>query len=131
MNWYRRTEPFDANGSRTPGGWGSNVSSLAQNKDVANKEMRTDVYTWVVKGVDGAANTRSDKPPSVGNFEAYKGAAPVPEFAHPSWKDPDTAQPEEDAELQTEFLGNPERVNVLDPIAYQTRANRNTLDGGI
>lgn len=27
-----------------------------------------------------------------------------------------------------QFLGNPERVNVIDPIAYQTRANKNTLD---
>jgi len=26
------------------------------------------------------------------------------------------------------FLGNPERVNVIDPIAYQTNANANTLD---
>jgi len=26
------------------------------------------------------------------------------------------------------FLGNPERVSVIDPIAYQTKANKNTLD---
>jgi len=26
------------------------------------------------------------------------------------------------------FLGNPERVSILDPIAYQTEANSNTLD---
>jgi len=32
---------------------------------------------------------------------------------------------------QSEFLGNPERVTVLDPIAYQTRANTNKIDGDI
>jgi len=32
---------------------------------------------------------------------------------------------------QTQFLGNPERVNVIDPIAYQARANSNSIDGGI
>ena len=31
--------------------------------------------------------------------------------------------PTKQALVQTEFLGNPERVNVIDPIAYQTRAN--------
>jgi len=28
-----------------------------------------------------------------------------------------------------QFLGNPERVEIKDPISYQTRANANNLDG--
>jgi hypothetical protein len=99
-------------------------------KDIANKEVRPDVWTFVNKNVNPTANWRSEKPPSLGNFEAYKGAAPVPEFAHPSWKEP-APEPADEGALQTEFLGNPEKVNVMDPIAYQTRANKNTLDGGI
>ena len=35
------------------------------------------------------------------------------------------------AQTGNQFLGNPERVSVLDPIAYQTRANSNSIDGGI
>ena len=80
------------------------------------------------KNIQPTANWRSSKPPTVGNFEPYAGAAPVPEFASTSWKEP---APAAEAAIQTSFLGNPERVNVLDPIAYQTKANKNTLDGGI
>ena len=44
---------------------------------------------WVAvdKAVSPAANTRRDKAPTVGTYEPYAGASPVPEFAHPDWKE--------------------------------------------
>jgi len=135
MPWVRNDDQYPANGG-ADNGWGNGAPrALFQQpnmqqpqRDIANKEVRPDVWVAVNKNVQPTANWRSAKPPSVGNFEPYKGAAPVPEFANPSWKEPAPAK--EDA-IQLGFLGNPERVNVMDPIAYQTRANRNTLDGGI
>lgn len=40
-------------------------------KDIANKEVRPDVYVTVWKNVSPAANFRSDKPPNVGGFSKY------------------------------------------------------------
>lgn len=137
MPWVRNDAEYPANGGADKG-WGDgdpphHHAQISQpntqpQKDIANKEVRPDVWVVVNKNVQPTANWRSNKPPTVGNFEPYQGAAPVPEFAHPSWKEPAPAAEEA---IQTGFLGNPERVNVMDPIAYQTRANRNTLDGGI
>jgi len=84
----------------------------------------------VHKMVDPAPLWRTDKPPTKGGFEPYKGVqetypAPTKKAKEPNPDGLDFVQ------LNTKFLGNPERVNVLDPIAYQTRANGNTLDGGI
>lgn len=57
------------------------------------------------------------------------------------WKDPaapvalaeEPLQGDDELMLQTsaKFLGNPERVSVLDPIAYQTLANSNKVAGDI
>jgi hypothetical protein len=135
MPWVRNDDQYPANGG-ADNGWGNGAPralfqqppNMQPQRDIANKEVRPDVWVAVNKNVQPTANWRSDKPPTLGNFEPYKGAAPVPEFANPSWKEPAPAK--EDA-IQLGFLGNPERVNVMDPIAYQTRANRNTLDGGI
>ena len=85
--------------------------------------------------VSPAANWRSDKPPTIDNFEAYKGeqALPDPLPGGPATKDPEDLKMnnllETDAQLR--FLGNPERVQVLDPVAYQTAANSNKIAGDI
>jgi len=108
-NWNRNEAAYPANGGDA-NGWGNGAPrSLSQSTPMENGHP--------------SARWRSDKPPTFGGFEAYKGAAEVPAFADPSFK--------EQAAVQTEFLGNPERVTVLDPIAYQTRANTNTIDGDI
>ena len=127
LNWERRNEKFSNNGWEAPTPhWGK---SLAQASDIANTEVRPDVYVTVRNMVDPAAWDRSDKAPKdsyqpyVGVQEAYpKGEPKAPE------KNPDGLDL---VQLDSQFLGNPERVNVLDPIAYQTRANGNTIDGGI
>ena len=99
-------------------------------RDIADKEVRPDVYVTVRKMVDPAAHWRSDKPPTKGLFEPYVGVQEA--YPAPTKKE---KQPNPDGldlvQLDSQVLGNPERVNVLDPIAYQTRANGNTLDGGI
>jgi len=109
-NWNRNDVPYPANGGDA-NGWGNGNPSLIQRQS-----------TPTVNG-HPSARWRSDKAPTVGGFEAYKGAAEVPAFADPSYK--------EEAAIQTEFLGNPERVTVLDPIAYQTKANTNKIDGDV
>merc|ERR1712086_265653 len=88
LSWNRNSEAYPVNGG-APNGWGS-VAGLNQVRrgDIANKEVRPDVYVTVRNMVSPAANWRSDKPPTFGNFEAYKGAEEVPEFANPSWKEP-------------------------------------------
>ena len=124
INWERRPVAYNNNGYDAPAPhWGA----LSQSEDIANKEVRPDVWDTVNRMVDPAAHFRSDKVPKdsyqpyVGVQEPYpKGAPKEPE------KNPDGLD-----FVQTEFLGNPERVNVLDPIAYQTNANGNTIDGGI
>lgn len=102
MPWVRNDAQYPANGGEAHG-WGDGSPSLSQQpvknspqRDIANKEVRPDVWVAVNKNVQPTANWRSDKPPTVGNFEPYKGAAPVPEFAHPSWKEP---KPEAEEEI--------------------------------
>ena len=93
LNWNRAAVPFAANGG-APGGWGtvaaSKPAALNQliKRDIANKEIRPDVYVAARNNVSPAANYRSDKPPTVGNFEPYKGAAEVPAFAAADYKEP-------------------------------------------
>jgi len=79
--------------------------------------------------VDPAAHWRSDKAPK-DSYQPYVGVQePYPKAtAKEPEKNPDGL---DFVQTGAQFLGNPERVNVLDPIAYQTRANGNTLDGGI
>ena len=124
LNWERRPVPFNNNGY-DQGQW----AALAQAEDIADKEVRPDVYVTVKRMVDPTAHYRSDKAPKdnyhpyVGVQEPYpKGEAKVPE------KNPDGLDL---VQLDSKFLGSPERVNVLDPIAFQTQANGNTIDGGI
>jgi len=123
LNWERRPEAFNNNGWEAPTPhWGH---SLAQ--DIADKEVRPDVYVTVRNMVDPAAWGRSDKVPK-DSYQPYVGVQePYPKGAAKEKE----ANPDGLDFVQTEFLGNPERVNVLDPIAYQTRANGNTIDGGI
>jgi len=47
------------------------VQKSRTGKDIANKEVRPDVYTAVWKNVSPAANWRSDKDPKKGVFEKY------------------------------------------------------------
>jgi len=125
MNWERNDKPYPANG------WDAKALMQTNGRDIADKEVRPDVYVTVRKMVDPAAHFRSDKPPTEGLFEPYKG---VQEAFPPPTKTKKEKNPDGlDAlvQLNSQFLGNPERVNVLDPIAFQTRANGNTLDGGI
>lgn len=123
LNWPRRPEPYNDNGYKA-GSW-----SLAQQQDIADKEVRPDVYVTVKRMVDPAAHWRSDKAPK-DSYQPYVGVQEPYPKAEAKKKEPaaDGLEPEL---IQTQFLGNPERVNVLDPIAYQTRANGNTIDGGI
>lgn len=129
LNWPRNDHAYPYNGwDNSP----PSTPSLAQmhGRDIADKEVRPDVYVNVRRMVDPAALWRSDKPPTKGLFEPYKGVqetypAPTKKEKEPNPDGLDFVQ------LDSQFLGNPERVNVLDPIAFQTRANGNTLDGGI
>jgi hypothetical protein len=133
LNWERREEPFNNNGyaAATPH-WGH---SLSQNTDISNKEVRPDVYVTVKRMIDPAAHYRSDKSPAdsyqpyVGVQEAYPAGQPKPTQADADAEE--FGDESVDVQLSSKFLGSPERVNVLDPIAYQTRANGNTIDGGI
>ena len=99
LPWSRVDTPYAVNGSGE-GGWPGAKEALAQRqadtnqRDIANKEVRPDVWVAVNKNVQPTANWRSNKPPTVGNFEPYQGAPPVPEFAHPSWKEPAPAAEE-------------------------------------
>jgi hypothetical protein len=123
LNWTRRQEPYNNNG------YDAKPWSLAQQGDIADKEVRPDVYVTVKRMVDPAAHWRSDKAPK-DSYQPYVGVQEPYPKGEPKKKEPaaDGLEPEL---VQTQFLGNPERVNVLDPIAYQTRANGNTIDGGI
>ena len=124
LNWERRPVPYNNNGY-DQGSWGS----FAQSNDIADKEVRPDVYVTVKRMVDPAPWDRSDKAPK-DNYQPYVGVQepyPKGEPKQPE-KNPDGL---DFVQLDSKFLGSPERVNVLDPIAYQTRANGNTLDGGI
>jgi hypothetical protein len=61
LNWERRTEPYNKNGYDAPAPhWGT---SLSQQTDIDNKEVRPDVYVTVASMVDPAAHFRSDKIP--------------------------------------------------------------------
>lgn len=127
LNWERRTEKFNNNGyAAAVPHWGT---ALAQNQDIADKEVRPDVYVTVKRMIDPAAHFRSDKAPK-DSYEPYQGVQePYPKGEpKPKEKNPDGL---DFVQTDAEFLGSPERVNVLDPIAYQTRANGNTIDGGI
>ena len=106
MPWVRWDNQYPANGGAAHGWGDGSPQTLSQQpvknspqRDIANKEVRPDVWVAVNKNVQPTANWRSDKPPTVGNFEPYKGAAPVPDFAHPDWKDPAAAKPEDEAEI--------------------------------
>jgi len=126
-NWERRTEKFNNNGyAAAVPHWGT---SLAQSQDIGIKEVRPDVYVTVNRMIDPAAHFRSDKAPK-DSYEPYQGVQePYPKGEpKPKEKNPDGL---DFVQTDAEFLGSPERVNVLDPIAYQTRANGNTIDGGI
>jgi len=127
LNWERRTEKFNNNGyAAAVPHWGT---SLAQSQDIGIKEVRPDVYVTVNRMIDPAAHFRSDKAPK-DSYEPYQGVQePYPKGEpKPKEKNPDGL---DFVQTDAEFLGSPERVNVLDPIAYQTRANGNTIDGGI
>jgi len=90
LDWNRNKEAYAANGG-DKGGWGSVANSkpaLSQRQDIANKEVRPDVYVTVRNMISPHANWRSAKPPTVGNFEPYKGAVEVPDFAKSDWKEP-------------------------------------------
>jgi len=125
LNWERRNEKFNNNGfAAAVPHWGN---ALAQ--DIGNGEVRPDVYVTVKNMVDPAAHFRSDKAPKE-SYEPYQGVQePYPKGElKTKEKNPDGL---DFVQTDAEFLGSPERVNVLDPIAYQTRANGNTIDGGI
>ncbi len=68
LNWPRRDTAYP------PNGW-DRKDALAQirGQDIADKEVRPDVYVAVKKNVSPAANWRSDKPPTKGLFEPYVG----------------------------------------------------------
>ena len=122
LPWERRTEQFNKNGYAA-GSW-----SLAQQADIADKEVRPDVFVTVRNMVDPAPWDRSNKAP-MDNYKPYVGV----QEAYPKATAKEAEKEEEKSlvQLNSQFLGSPERVNVLDPIAFQTRANGNTLDGGI
>jgi len=120
LPWERRPEAFNKNGYAA-GAW-----SLAQNSDIADKEVRPDVYVTVKSMVDPAPWDRSNKAPK----DSYAPYAGVQE-AYPKATKKEAEKESDLVQLNSQFLGSPERVNVLDPIAYQTQANGNTLDGGI
>jgi len=88
LPWRRQDEAYAANGSAAKAWSLSQKTSEITQKDIANKEVRPDVWVAVNKNVSPAANYRSPKPPTIDNFEPYKGAAPAPEFANPGWKEP-------------------------------------------
>merc|ERR1719263_2211570 len=62
LNWPRRAEAYNGNGWDAP--TPHSGSSLAQADDIADKEVRPDVYVTVRRMVDPAAHWRSDKAPS-------------------------------------------------------------------
>lgn len=94
-------------------------------EDIANKEIRPDVWVEAAPLVNPTAYWRSDKPPTKGLFEPYAGAAaqpdPLPGGAEKK-KDEEDTKMANLVQTDAEFLGNPEGVLVLDPIAYQVRA---------
>jgi hypothetical protein len=133
LNWERRVEPFNNNGyAAAAPHWGHSLNQMQQT-DISNKEVRPDVYVTVKRMVTPAANWRSDKAP-MDSYQPYVGVQePYPKGEPKEPEQNEDGLDEEVAEVQlgAKFLGSPERVNVLDPIAYQTRANGNTIDGGI
>jgi hypothetical protein len=70
LPWHRNEVAYPVNGGYAHG-WGNGDKRLMQVGDVANGEMRPDVWMATVKNVTPVALWRSDKPPSIGNFEAY------------------------------------------------------------
>jgi hypothetical protein len=95
-------------------------SRLTQKLDVNRDEMRPDVYDLVKKSVPAWSYWRSPVPPEQrddGLFR-YDEKAPRNRFASFS-------QAEPEAPKKKEEIHEPEKVVILQPLAYQERANTN------
>jgi hypothetical protein len=97
MPWYRRTTPFDGNGSRQPEGWGSNA--LYQNpttkrvKDIAQPGVEPNVYDFVKDKVEAIPWYRRTTP-----FEANGSRQPEGWGSNALYQNPTTKRVKDIAE---------------------------------
>jgi hypothetical protein len=94
------------------------VFAQKDNKDIKNSNIRVDVYNVVNDIVDPSSDAKTDKVP-VSTYEPYNG--------EPLYKAPcKPGIPVVEDAMVTDDGVQPEKVHVLEPEAYQERANTNT-----
>lgn len=86
LAWPRKQAPFAENGSGAkahPATHNDAIGAYSQKTDIANKEVRPDVYTTVHSMVNPTAHWRSNKAPKT-NYEAWWGEAGPPKAELPT-----------------------------------------------